>query len=80
MNILKNTAVILIDMQSGFIDEIEANKRAEIISGQISILKECAEKDIPVIVLEFKTYGETIATRSWSYSLYFPTPPNAILS
>ena len=61
MNDLKNTAVILIDMQSYFADDVEMFKRQEIIQGQINILKECAEKNIPVIVLELDDRGRTLA-------------------
>ena len=93
MNDLKNTAVILIDMQSGFIEDVEIIKRQEIIQGQIKILKECADKNIPVIVLEFRGQGKTIAilahylnmisvvkyiTKSWNDEFYV-TDLNKIL-
>ena len=56
-----NTAVILIDMQTDFIDEIEHKKRKEIIQGQIGVLQACSKNDIPVITLEYANHGGTIA-------------------
>lgn len=49
--------VFLIDMQYGFLNE----EKRSLIPGQISILKECKNFDIPVIIFEYSGEGNTIA-------------------
>jgi nicotinamidase-related amidase len=57
---MKSTVVVLVDMQNFFLQRIPKSAHKELIENQISILKLCAEKKIPVIVLEYKNRGKTI--------------------
>jgi len=50
---LKKSAVILIDMQECFVNSRE---KRQIISGQISVIKFCAENNIPIMVFKFKNH------------------------
>ncbi|NTW14469.1 MAG: cysteine hydrolase [Candidatus Moranbacteria bacterium] len=52
--------VILIDMQTGFFPGIREERKEQLVASQRSILCHCADQDIPVCVLEFNNYGETI--------------------
>jgi len=52
----ENLAVLLIDMQSGFINTEEKRK---LIPNQISVLNQCFKKEIPVIIVEFEGEGKT---------------------
>ncbi len=52
-------AVVLVDMQNVFVCSL--NKTADrIIANQIKVINWCVEKDIPLIVLEFKGLRSTI--------------------
>ena len=56
-----NLGVILIDMQHDFVSKIHPEDHKErIIRCQRNVLSECANKDIPVITLEYKSKGNTI--------------------
>ena len=51
--------VILVDMQHSFVEELTKEDK-NIISNQILIIRQCAEKDIPVLVLEYVGIDKTI--------------------
>lgn len=53
-------AVVLVDMQREFVDSLEPKERKRIIPAQKKILKSCAKKDIPLVVIEYSSFGETI--------------------
>ncbi|MBT6691550.1 cysteine hydrolase [Candidatus Parcubacteria bacterium] len=53
-------AVVLIDMQKGFVGNLKSGDKGRIVPNQIAVLRHCRENNIPIIVLEFKGYGETI--------------------
>lgn len=53
-------AVLLIDMQKGFLMDVNQSKREQQIRAQIEVLQYCSQKDIPVAVLEFEDWGDTI--------------------
>ena len=55
-----NVGVVLIDMQRLFTESIEARKRELMISAQGQIVRSCATLDIPLVVLEYDGYGQTI--------------------
>lgn len=52
-------AVLLIDMQVLFLQDLHPWIRARLIRSQLKVLKECAKKDIPVVCLEYEGYGPT---------------------
>jgi nicotinamidase-related amidase len=54
---LKSLAVLLIDMQEGFINSPE---KLKIIPHQIEVLRFCKNYDIPVIIFEYSSWGPTI--------------------
>lgn len=49
-------AVLLIDMQDHFINTEE---KKNLVPNHISVIRFCAEKNIPVVVLEFSNRGQT---------------------
>lgn len=51
-----NWAVILIDMQTGFIK----GGCADMIRAQIEVIRMCAERDVPLVVLEYYGEGKTL--------------------
>ena len=53
-------AVILIDMQYGFIATLRNGEEDRIVPNQISVLRFCKEKNIPVIILDYFGHDETI--------------------
>lgn len=53
-------AVLLINMQATFLNNIPVPARVRLIAAQIKVLKFCAEKNIPVVVLEYTSLGTTI--------------------
>lgn len=55
-------AVLIVDMQSGFLENHTEEAQQNLISAQVKIISECAEQDVPVIVLEFDAdhYGPTV--------------------
>lgn len=53
--------VILIDMQQEFINEFKHGEEKRIIPKQISVIRQCARFGIPVVVLEYRNCGHTIA-------------------
>jgi nicotinamidase-related amidase len=55
---MKNIGVLLIDMQEGFEKDIGD---PELIRNQQRLLQEAQKKEIPVFVLEYESYGKTIA-------------------
>ncbi|MEA2097835.1 MAG: isochorismatase family cysteine hydrolase [Patescibacteria group bacterium] len=56
--------VILIDMQQIFLDGLKKKNRERIIANQIFVIKWCVQENIPIIVLEYIGYGETINSLS----------------
>lgn len=59
---VQTTAVILIDMQKLFVENLRKGEEDRIVPKQLCILEYCNKVDIPVVVLEFGKYryGETI--------------------
>lgn len=57
---LEAPAVVLIDMQTDFVENLLESVRRSLIPAQVDVLGQCAERDIPVIVLEFYGHGNTI--------------------
>lgn len=63
----KNTlAVILIDMQTRFVEHLRTGEAERIIPNQLTALKHCNKTGIPIIVLEYdsrkhSSFGKTIA-------------------
>lgn len=57
-----STAVILVDMQEGFIRNLRYGECDRIIPNQLEILRHCCSVNIPVVVLEFFGFGPTIRT------------------
>ncbi len=55
-----NLAVLLIDMQDYFLEDISSEEKAREIPYQLDVLDYCKEKSIPVFVLEYKDSGPTI--------------------
>jgi len=57
-----NTAFVVVDMQEFFLRKgvIGETKRKSITNYQISMLNECAKRNIPVIVMEYECAGDTI--------------------
>ena len=53
-------AILLIDMQNEFIKRIKEDEKENQIKAQIEVLKYCAQKDIPVVALEYKNCDNTI--------------------
>jgi hypothetical protein len=51
---------ILIDMQDIYLNLLSRDKRQEIISSQIDVIRFCAEMHIPLTLLEFEWEGPTI--------------------
>lgn len=56
----KNLAVILIDMQDSFLDEVSKEERNKEIPYQLDVLDYCKDNRIPVFVLEYHGCGETV--------------------
>ena len=54
------SAALLIDMQEEFVDKIDKERRVALIKAQIAVIRYCAVKDIPVVVLEYLGQGATI--------------------
>jgi len=52
---------VLIDMQPYFVNKLEAGTRERLIQAQVKVIRYCAEKDIPLIVLEYEKRGTTLA-------------------
>ena len=53
-------AMLLIDMQEIFLEDIQRYTKNKQIRSQIKVLKYCSQKDIPVAILEYINYGSTI--------------------
>ncbi|MES3005630.1 MAG: hypothetical protein V4664_01640 [Patescibacteria group bacterium] len=47
-----STAVLLIDMQSPFIDKLASDVRKDLLNEQVKLVSECARLNVPLIVLE----------------------------
>jgi len=62
---MSDLAVILIDMQEEFVDRLSKKDKKIIILAQQKLLHYCQEKQLPLVVLEYRNnteeYGSTIA-------------------
>lgn len=56
----KKLAVLLIDMHDSFLKEVAEEEKEKEIPYQLDVLDYCKDNNIPVIVLEYELYGETI--------------------
>ena len=58
----KSVEVILVDMQTSFVQELREGELDRIVPKQLATLKHCKQFGIPVVVLELDAsyYGETI--------------------
>jgi len=54
------TAIVIVDMQSPFTSQLLDNVLTSLVEAQIQILRTCARKDIPVVVLEYWNRKDTI--------------------
>ncbi|MEK7126224.1 MAG: isochorismatase family protein [Patescibacteria group bacterium] len=54
------SVAVLIDMQKAFVDKVENERRNTLIEAQISVIRYCVAKDVPLIVLEYLGQGTTI--------------------
>lgn len=52
-------AVILIDMQAGFLECISHRTQKKLIKNQVQVLEYCRLNSIPLIILEYEGYGRT---------------------
>jgi hypothetical protein len=57
---LTNYGVILIDMQASFLKRVNEREKSILIQTQIEMIRFCAKYDLPVVVLEYQTFGQTI--------------------
>lgn len=57
-------AVVLVDMQQCFIDRLNSGEADRIIPNQTEVIQFCVNHDVPIIVLEYKSCGETISNLS----------------
>jgi isochorismate hydrolase len=55
-----STAVVIIDMQQRFFQNLKWHSKQEILAAHIQLLEECAEFDIPVAVIEYSGFGPTM--------------------
>lgn len=53
-------AVLLIDMQDRFLKDLSEKTREILIEEQINLIDDCSRMKVPIIVLEFKSFGKTI--------------------
>jgi nicotinamidase-related amidase len=53
-------AVLLIDMQADFVESLPDEARDMIIENQTRVIRACAARDIPLVVLEYKHREPTI--------------------
>lgn len=59
MEKIKDLALLLIDMQSPFMHQVEKDTLDIILSNQKELISICRQKRIPVILIEYYAYGET---------------------
>lgn len=59
MEKIKDLALLLIDMQSPFMYQVEKDTLDIILSNQKELISICRQKRIPVILIEYYAYGET---------------------
>jgi nicotinamidase-related amidase len=52
-------AVLLVDMQVNFVKHLSPRNLARLMEAQTRIIRECANRNIPLIVLELAGYGRT---------------------
>jgi len=56
---LDSLAVVIIDMQNYFLDQLSLDDREDLVEQQKSLLKYCQREGIKVFVLEYQGLGET---------------------
>lgn len=62
-NEIPTLAVIVVDMQSKFVDALDPIDKGLLLGSQMEVLGTCAKKDIPLFILEHRcTRGGTIET------------------
>ncbi len=54
-------AVLLIDMQDRFVGKLKTNVRTKLIEAQLQVIRDCANRNIPVIILEYHGREKTIS-------------------
>ena len=59
MEKVKNLALVIIDMQGPFTNQVEKTTIDMIISNQKELISTCKAKQIPVILVEYYAHGET---------------------
>jgi nicotinamidase-related amidase len=57
-------AVLIIDMQDFFLAKFQPERKERLILNQLKVVDICITRNIPIIVIEFKDRGETIASLS----------------
>ena len=58
---MKNIAILTIDMQPGFLNNLEPEKRKALIENHQELYSICQEKGIEIINIEYDTKGDTIS-------------------
>lgn len=53
-------AVVIVDMQESFVSRVWEDEKESVIGHQVMLIRACAERDIPVVILEYTGDGETI--------------------
>ena len=54
------SVVVLIDMQSRFIEQLKGGVAEHLMTAQLQVLAHCAARDIPLVVLEYDGFGLTV--------------------
>jgi len=68
-----NKVLIIVDMQNIFLKNMSSKNKKILIQNQLSVIKACVKKKIPVIELEYDVVGMTKAkTISKLHNLYKP--------
>ena len=57
MKNMKDTAVILVDMQDFFLHHLQDGTRRKLIANQLEIIDLCMKNKVPIIVTEYKCRG-----------------------
>lgn len=54
---LKNTALVVVDMQSHFLKNFDVSSRNQLVQNQLKVIQKCIKHKVPIVVLEFKCRG-----------------------
>lgn len=57
-----STVVVLIDMQEVFLMNIHPDEREKLVDAQKSVINECAEYDVALVIVEFSDKGGTLSS------------------